>query len=265
MAKKETFQDVLAKLTGATKAIEAEAAAKTITRKKTEIDLIMADVFAIDRRLADLNEASAEFQKAYDEITDKDKALARQRLATALSNTPKALLDDRTDEGIKALRSSMEETRRGLYDAEWNNDKLPEKVTIAGKEQSIKFKDGKVKYASWAVTKRTWNIGSQLLGDVDKFGWNEIFKAGKVVEYAETQKWSIDENGDIVKEKPSQKGKGNTPPADGYALIEAAIKSLEQRLNRKDVDLTSTQGEALADKAMLAISKAVAAAKAAKK
>lgn len=261
---KQTMQDVLAALTNSNAAIETANKAKPITRKKTEIDNIMKDVFVIDAELRDLDKASKDFEGNVKELKIKQSHTARQRLATAFSNTPKAMLDDRTDEGIKALRAQLETTRRGLYDAEYLENLPKEKIVIAGNPQDIKFKDGKVKYASWDDTKRTWNVGSQLLGDVDTYGWNEIFKGGKVTPYADTQKWSIDENGEIVKEKPSQKGNSTTPSKDGYELIAQTIATLEQRLNRKDVDLLDKKGEALADKAMLVISKAVAAAKAAK-
>lgn len=267
MAKKnQTMQDVLAALTNTNTVLVDSTNEKVVSRKKTDIPAIAADIFEIDAQLAALDKESKDFDKNVKELKAKRSHIARQRYATAFSNIPKAELEDRTDEGIAALRKKMEESRYGMYDAEYDNDDLPEKVKIAGKEQDIRFtsgeKKGKPKYAAWNTTKRTWNIGSQFMGDVDKYGWAEVVKAGKVVPYKDTQKWTTDEDGNIIKEKA--KG-GVTPPADGYALIEAAIKSLEQRINRKDVDLTSKKGSDLADKAMLAISKAVVAAKAAAK
>lgn len=270
MAKKiNTFNDVLAALTNTNAAVVEEAKAKTISRKKTDITNIAADIFEIDAQLAALDKESGEFESNVKELKAKRSHLARQRFATAFSNISKAELDDRSEEGIAALRKKMEDTRYGLYLAEYEG-KVPEKMTIAGKEQDSKFKaggakGGQYKFAAWSDTKRTWNIGSQLIGNVATYGWAEIFKSGKVTPYAEVQRWSVDENGEIVKEKPSQKGNASTPSKDGYELLLQTIATLEQRLNRKDVDLTSKKGEEIADKAMIAISKAVTAAKAAKK
>ncbi len=114
--------------------------------------------------------------------------------------------------------------------------------------ESITVK-GDVKFGSWIKTHRSWNVATQLISEITNYGYTNVVTAKGVVPYKETQKWSVDGEGTLVKEKV---GKVSTPASD-EANAKQAIVTLQKRFEKMDV--TQGDGMNLLDEAMMTLAK----------
>jgi hypothetical protein len=293
MAKVNLWDTVMANVATSTGSLVKSASEKPLPIKATELPKL-GTAFGVNvRKLNEMAEAKASFDEAFGLSKVQIQESNRTYLCRAISNLGKASLD-RTEEGIEAFRLATEGARRTMFEIDFAGDieaevkrcdtatkKLPEykaataadkkkmlgKVPVKSKLQLARgidknTKESIWKYASWTVTARAWNVSTQLLGEIDKYGFSEIFDGTDAVPYQETQKWSLTEDATIEKVLSEKQGSKEVNP---MTQLEQTFVTLKKRLEAIDLTTEKGDGDLFLNKTMMMLTEVKLAQVAAKK
>ena len=270
-----TLEDLLNAVNQGSERLVSEASTKVKKFNQKDVNKIGDRFFTNAAEFKRLDEAEAGIVENVQAAKKAVQEKLRLDAATLFASIAPAVRTDRTEEGIDKFKEEMEKRRYALYLSKYPEDKLPETAMMkTGKEQSLKKKDAKdgrpVKFGSWVETYRDYNVVSKLIGQISRFGWDEVIgKDGRPVEHAIAQKWSVDDSGELVKENGTQSRKAGMTPKEA---AEKAIETLKTRLKAYALEAGSNDNDvnALFLRVALEIPQvkanvAVAEAKAAKK
>jgi hypothetical protein len=265
MAKEMTndmFSDVISSIDTVTTSIEKVTSQKQTKIAKGEVGKLGTRYFTSAEAYEAIASKTIEITKTLSHGATYYQELMRNDLASFLSNVPAKIRDDRSEEGMVAYRVELEKARYGMYVAQYEEGLPAEDAMRTGKVQSLRKKatagkdsagkevvvKGDIKFGSWIKTHRGWNVSTQLISELTKFGYNNVVTPKGVVPYKETQKWSVSEEGGVIKEAVAKEA----TPASDEANTEQSIVTLRKRLEK--IDVLSGKGEQLLNQAMLMLS-----------
>ena len=244
-----TYNDLLEELKGKASEVTVAKAART---KKEDIVKLSDTLFQNADILNNILDTEDSVSKDLREKATIASENIRQSIGSMFSNLDDKVLKDRSEEGRKKVKGEFNAIRYGIFLGHYEKeaDKAKSFIDRNGKEQPIRHPQNKgqkekgepgfIKFGSWQKTVRSWNVCTQLIGDIGKFGWENVVKKGIVTPYAETQQWTLDEEGEIVNKKDVP-----VVPRTAEENLRDIISRLKSALSK--VDLTTGKGEELAN------------------
>ncbi len=277
-----TWADTLKALTSATTTLTQSASEKPLPIKASEIPKLSSEFGNGVRKLNEMALAKSSFDEAFGLSKTQIQESNRTYICRAIS-LMEGPSKDRTEEGIETFRLETEAVRRTIFHTDFMDEieaelkrcdtatkKSPEykgataadkkkmlgKVPVGAKlQKAVSGLDSEnkpiFKYASWSVTARAWNISTQLLGEIDKYSFSEIFDGTDAVPYSATQKWELTEDGTVDKsaaEKGATKEKKDVNP---MTQLEQTFVTLKKRLESIDITTTGSEGDLFLNKTMM--------------
>jgi hypothetical protein len=217
--------------------------------KKEDVPGITEQLFRDSELLNDLADMREKSEYKLTQSSREVQENIRQAIAVLASNIDKVKLTDRSNEGKATLKSEIKKIQSGIFLARYEERAKAEKTFVNrdGKVQPLTMKDGSIKFGTWPLTKRGWNVIAQFTYDVDKFGWNNVVVNGKVVPYTETQKWTLGEDDEVIKTPESP----DNVPMTNAEKLKAAVNRVIGLV--KKIPITEGEGKELVEYLQLSL------------